>query len=157
VSETPQPKPASRLTLEEVEYKLGELIKMQAEFEESLAQPGDHQCGRAILYFGMCMAYTLDARGEAIPIPEGVTTRMPKNADGTVPAICDGRMYNFSRTEFPEEDQLKALRSQHRQWIQDQQAGGVLGPQPRLPDELVNDLLNRGREAATALRAAGPQ
>jgi hypothetical protein len=45
VSETPQPKPASRLTREEVEYKLGELIKMQAEFEESLAQPGDHQFG----------------------------------------------------------------------------------------------------------------
>ena len=87
MSETPQPKSASRLTREEVEYKLGELIKMQAEFEESLAQPGDHQFGRAILYFGMCMAYTLDARGEGIIIPEGVQTDVPMDADGRGPAF----------------------------------------------------------------------
>lgn len=157
VSETPQPKPANRRTREEVEYKLGELIKMQAEFEESLAQPGDHQFGRAILYFGMCMAYTLDARGEGIIIPEGVQTDVPMDADGRGPAFFDGRMYRYSQSEFPEEGDLKALRNQHRQWIKDQQSGGVLGPQPTIPDELVNALLNRGREAAIALRAAGPQ
>jgi hypothetical protein len=103
------------------------------------------------------MAYTLDARGEGIIIPEGVQTHVPIDADGRGPAFFDGRMYMYSQSEFPEEAELKALRNQHRQWIKDQQAGGVLGPQPRLPDELVNDLLNRGREAATALRAAGPQ
>ena len=87
VSETPQPKPASRLTREEVEYKLGELIKMQAEFEESLAQPGDYQCGCAILYFGLCMAYTLGARGEGVSIPEGVQTHVPMDAYGRGPAF----------------------------------------------------------------------
>ena len=157
VSETPQPKPASRLTREEVEYKLGELIKMQAEFEESLIQGGDYAFGRAILYFGMCMAYTLDARGEAIIPPQGVKFKMPINPDGSVPAMFDGRVYNYSHTEFPEEDQLKALRSQHGQWIMDQKSGRALGPQPTIPNELINSLLNKGREAAIALRAAGPQ
>lgn len=157
VAETPQTKPANRLSREEVDYKLGELIKMQAEFEESLIQGGDYAFGRAILYFGMCMAYTLDARGEAIIIPQGVDYKAPITPDGFGPAHFDGRNYYFSRTEFPEEDQLKALRNQHRQWIKDQQAGGALGPEPTIPVELIDSLLNKGREAAIALRAAGPQ
>ena len=60
---------------------------MQVEFEESSAQPGDYQCGCAILYFGLCMAYTLGARGEGVSIPEGVQTHVPMDAYGRGPAF----------------------------------------------------------------------
>ncbi|MFM7282176.1 MAG: hypothetical protein ACKO32_10395 [Planctomycetia bacterium] len=150
-------KKSGRLTQAEIDYRLTELQKMQAVFEHALLEPGQSQIGQASMFFGMCMAYTLDARGEAIIVPEGVTYTYPPEIPGVWHCSFDGRFYSFLAAEFPEQSQIKALRAEHETWLQERKAGEAIGPEPTVPPDLIASLLEKASNASMELKAARPQ
>lgn len=150
-------KKSGRLTQAEIDYRLTELQKMQAVFEHALLEPGQYQIGRGHMFFGMCMAYTLDARGEAIVVPEGVSYTYPPEVPGVLHCSFDGRFYRFLASEFPEEGRFKALRAEHRAWLEANQKGDAIGPEPTVPPDLIASLLEKASKASMELKAARPQ
>lgn len=150
-------KKSGGLTQAEIDYRLTELQKMQAVFEHALLEPGQYQIGRATMFFGMCMAYTLDARGEAIIVPEGVTYTYPPEVPGVWHCSFDGRFYSFLAAEFPEQSQIKALRAEHETWMQAHKAGEAIGPEPTVHPALITSLLEKASKASMELKAGRPK
>ncbi len=152
----PSPSPESPPLSEKAKYRVGELDKIRDKFIVLMeGKDIDAQLSKATLLNGMSIAAILDARGEGVTPPQGVTEFLRKTGPREEFMSCDGRYYYFATDEFPEYESLYLFQKDYQEWLvkrgKEFEKGLQQSAPPELPGSLVESVLKRTEQAKIAV------